>query len=173
MICGIKEKPSIWVLIELMSYGQLCFFIKFYTVRKKYKYRELNLANSLLFDSKNIRDSSAHSRPIIFNVIGPNQFLMSDDKHIKLQLKNYLTQECNINSGVTNIRLRNLKIHDISALIYLHDYYVKGKITRIERKKELMSIAKRCRLKKLYYEKHHEFGEIMYILLKLIKNYRT
>lgn len=168
-----KGKPSIWVLIELMSYGQLCFFIKFYTTRRKYKYRELNLANSLLFDSKNIRDSSAHSRPIIFNVIGPNQFLMSDDKYIKLQLKNYLTQECNINSGITNIRLRNLKIHDISALIYLHDYYVKGKITRIERKRELMSIAKRCRLKKLYYEKHHEFGEIMYILLKLIKNYRT
>ncbi|MEW9699578.1 Abi family protein [Paenibacillus sp. SI8] len=173
LIVKRKNKPSIWVLIELMSYGQLCSFIKFYVQKKKYKYRELSLANSLLFDSKNIRDSSAHSRPIIFNVVGPNQFLISGDKHIKLQVRNYLTQNCNISDSITNNKLRNLKVHDISALLYLHDYYVKGKIPRIERKKELVSLIKRCRLKKYYYEDHQEFGEIMYVLLKLIKNYKV
>lgn len=168
-----KANPSIWVLIELMSYGQLCFFIKFYTENKKYKYRNLSLAYTLLLDSKNIRDSSAHSRPIIFNVIGPNQFLMSQTKHIKLQLKNYLIQQCSINSDAANTRLRNLKIHDICALIYLHDQYVQGSFTRMERKKELISLAKRCRLNKHYYENHQEIGEVLYILLKLIRNYRT
>ncbi|WP_435923173.1 Abi family protein [Paenibacillus sp. DYY-L-2] len=173
LIVKRKNKPSIWVLIELMSYGQLCFFITFYIQNKKYKYKELKLANSLLFDSKNIRDSSAHSRPIIFNIVGPNQFLISDDKHIKLQVRNYLTQTCNISNSITNIRLRNLKVHDISALLYLHDYYVKGRTTRIERKKELLSLIKRCRLKKSYYEEHQEFEEIIYILFKLIRNYKV
>lgn len=173
LIVKRKNKPSIWVLIELMSYGQLCFFIKFYVQKKKYKYKEVKLANSLLFDSKNIRDSSAHSRPIIFNIVGPNQFLISNEKRIKLQVRNYLTQNCNISDSITNNPLRNLKIHDITALLYLHDYYVKGRISRVERKKELVSLIKRCRLKKSYYEEHSEFGEIMYILFKLIRNYKV
>lgn len=78
-----------------------------------------------------------------------------------------------MSDSITKIPLRNLKIHDITALLYLHDYYVKGTISRVERKKELVSLIKRCRLKKSYYEEHSEFGEIMYILFKLIRNYKV
>lgn len=173
LIVKRKDQPSIWVLIELMSYGQLCFFINFYVQKKKYKYKELKLAKSLLFDSKNIRDSSAHSRPILFNIVGPNQFLIPLKEQPKIQVRNYLTQNCNIKDTIINIRIRNLKIHDISALLYLHDYYVKGKITRIERKKELVNLIKRCRFKKSNYDKKQEFGEILYILIKIIRNYKV
>lgn len=166
-----KDRPSIWVLIELMSYGQLSFFIKFFVESKKFKYRELSLAKSLLLDSKNIRDSAAHSRPILFNIVGPNEFLILRDKRPKLQVRNYLTQKCKLNDALVDVKIRNLKIHDISALLYLHDYYVNGKITRVERKKELVSLLKRCRRKKYYYDNQSEFGEVFYILLKIIKNY--
>lgn len=165
-----KNKPSIWVLIELMSYGQLFYFIDFYVNKKKYKYGELNLAKSLLLDSKNIRNSSAHSRPILFNIIGPNQFLIEKKEQPKLKVRDYL-KKCGIPDSIINIRTRNLKIHDISALLYLHDHYVNGKITRIERKKEIVSLLKRCRLKKDFYDKRSEFGEVYYILLRIIKNY--
>lgn len=40
LIVKRKNKPSIWVLIELMSYGQLCFFIKFYVQK-----RNINIKN--------------------------------------------------------------------------------------------------------------------------------
>lgn len=166
-----KSKPSIWVLIELMSYGELGFFINFYVKQKKYKYRELKLANTLMLDSRNIRNSSAHSRPILFNIIGPNQFLIDEKEQPKLRVREYLKQNCGIPDTITNIRSRNLKIHDISALLYLHDHYVRGKITRIERKKEMVNLLKRCRLKKDYYVNHFEFGEVFYILLKIVKNY--
>ncbi|WP_404406443.1 Abi family protein [Jeotgalibacillus malaysiensis] len=171
LISKRKSKPSIWVLIELMSYGQLSFFINFYVQRKKYKYKELNLARSLLLDSKNIRDSAAHSRPIIFNIVGPNEFLLPSDKRPKLQVRNYLTQECNLPDKLVSGKIRNLKIHDVSALLYLHDHYVNGKITRRERKKELVSLMERCRLKKQYYENHSDFSEVYYLILKIIKNY--
>lgn len=168
-----KDKPSIWVIIELMSYGQLYFFIDFYVKNKKYKYKELKLASILLLDSKNIRDSSAHSRPILFNIIGPNQFLIPNKDQPKLKVREYLKQKCRISDPIINIRTRNLKIHDISALLYLHDYYVKGSITRIERKKELVNLFKRCRLKKSNYDKHQEFGEVLYMLIKIIRNYKV
>lgn len=164
-----KSRPSVWVLIELMSYGQLYFFINFYVDSKKYKYRELSLAKSLLLDSKNIRDSAAHSRPILFNIVGPNEFLIPHNKRPKLLVRNYLTQKCKLNDRLVEVKIRNLKIHDISALLYLHDYYVNGKITRVERKKELVSLLKRCRWRKNYYD--NQFGEVLYIFLKIIKNY--
>lgn len=168
-----KDKPSIWVLIELMSYGQLAYFINFYVESKKFKYRELNLAKSLLLDSKNIRDSSAHSRPILFNIVGPNELLILHEKRPKLQVKNYLTQKCNLKDTLVDTKIRNLKIHDISALLYLHDHYVNGKITRIERKKELLNLIKRCRIKQFYYDNQSEFGCVLYMFLKIIKNYNV
>lgn len=168
-----KDKPSIWVLIELMSYGQLAYFINFYVESKKFKYRELNLAKSLLLDSKNIRDSSAHSRPILFNIVGPNELLIPHEKRPKLQVKNYLTQKCNLKDILVDTKIRNLKIHDISALLYLHDHYVNGKITRIERKKELLNLIKRCRIKQFYYDNQSEFGCVLYMFLKIIKNYNV
>lgn len=166
-----KNKPSIWVLIELMSYGQLSFFINFYVESKKFKYRELSLAKSLLLDSKNIRDSAAHSRPILFNIVGPNEFLIPYNKRPKLQLRNYLTQKCKLNDSLVDVKIRNLKIHDISALLYLHDHYVNGEITRIERKKELLNLLKRCRRKQDYYDNQSEFRNVYYMFLKIIKNY--
>lgn len=166
-----KNKPSIWVLIELMSYGQLSFFINFYVESKKFKYRELSLAKSLLLDSKNIRDSAAHSRPILFNIVGPNEFLIPHNKKPKLQIRNYLTQKCKLDDSVVDVKIRNLKIHDISALLYLHDHYINGEITRIERKKELVNLLKRCRRKQDYYDNQSEFGKVYYMFIKIIKNY--
>lgn len=149
------------------------YFINFYVESKKFKYRELNLAKSLLLDSKNIRDSSAHSRPILFNIVGPNELLIPHEKRPKLQVKNYLTQKCNLKDILVDTKIRNLKIHDISALLYLHDHYVNGKITRIERKKELLNLIKRCRIKQFYYDNQSEFGCVLYMFLKIIKNYNV
>lgn len=167
-----KDKPPIWVIIELMSYGQLYFFIDFYVKKEKYKYKELKLASSLLLDSKNIRDSSAHSRPIIFNIIGPNQFLFPKDKYPKLQVRNYLTQSCDLQDDFIKSKIRNFKIHDICALFYLHDYYVKGTITRKERKNELIKLLTRSRLRRTYYLKHPEFRDVLYIFTRIVRNYR-
>jgi len=173
LISKMKSKISIWVLIELMSYGDLHYFIKFYVTRQKYKYRELNLANNLILYSKNIRDSAAHSRPIIFNIIGPNQFLIPYNKHITIQIKDYLTRKCKIRKTTVINQLRNFKIHDISALLILHNHYVKGLITKTERKKEMIQLIRRCRLRKSQYTAHGDLGEIIHLFLKIIKNYKT
>lgn len=36
--------------------------------------------------------------------------------------------------------MTNIKVHDLCALLYLHDNYVKGSRTRKERKKEMKSV---------------------------------
>ncbi len=59
-----KVNPSIWVLIELMSYGQLASFIKFYVDKKKFWYKSLSTANDFMYLSKNVRDCAAHNRPL-------------------------------------------------------------------------------------------------------------
>ncbi|MRS11355.1 Abi family protein, partial [Bacillus anthracis] len=69
-----QKNPNIWVLIELMSYGQLSSFIKFYVEKGKFGRNDLKHASDVMHFSKNIRDSAAHSRPILLNIVEPGQF---------------------------------------------------------------------------------------------------
>ncbi|MHA5077918.1 Abi family protein [Bacillus anthracis] len=69
-----QKNPNIWVLIELMSYGQLSSFIKFYVEKGKFGRNDLKHASDVMHFSKNIRDSAAHSRPILLNIVEPGHF---------------------------------------------------------------------------------------------------
>lgn len=163
-----NDRPSIWVLIELMSYGSLANFIKFYVEREKFGSTALKDASDFIHFSKNIRDSAAHSRPILFNIIGPEQFRMTSKPKVKI--KNYL-----VNAGlpkpVINNYLMNLKVHDLCCLLFLHDSYVIGTKARRERKKELITLMKRARREKQLYPESKELNEILFILCTLIIQY--
>lgn len=163
-----KDNPSIWVLIEMMSYGQLASFIKFYYDKSKFGSKQLQMAYHYLYFSKNVRDSSAHSRPIILNVIEDAQF--KSGKSPKPQLKSYLLK-ASVPKNIANRYLTNLKVHDLCALLLLHNKYIKGSIARRERKKEIRYILKRARYRKHLYHNIPELGEILLIFNKIIKSY--
>jgi hypothetical protein len=162
------DKPSIWVLIELMSYGSLANFTKFYVGEEKFGYTVLKDANDFIHFSKNIRDSAAHSRPILFNIIGPEQFKMANNPKIKL--KNYL-----VNAGlpkrIVKNYLMNVKVHDLCSLLFLHDSYITGSKTRRERKKELISLLKRSKKEKKLYPTSIELDDVLLIFGTLIMKY--
>lgn len=162
------ERPSIWVLIELMSYGALASFIKFYVDREKFGYKQLKDASDFIHYSKNIRDSAAHSRPILFNIIGPEQFFI---RHPKLKIKNYLI-DLGIPKPQANNNLKNVKTHDLVSILYLHDKYVKGNKARRERKKELISFMKRAKREMEIYsdpELQHFKEVLMIFCITIIK----
>ncbi|MDA1887238.1 MULTISPECIES: Abi family protein [Bacillus cereus group] len=163
-----NNKPSIWVLIELMSYGQVASFIKFYVERKKFGYKELKNASDFMHFSKNIRDSAAHSRPVLLNIIEPLQF--TGRPYPKQKLKQYLF-DARIPKRLVNTYLTNVKTHDLCTLLYLHDNYVKGSRAREERKKELINLFQRARREKKLYKESQELGEILLILGTLIRRY--
>jgi len=163
------NKPSIWVLIELMSYGQLSSFIKFYVDKNKFGYKGLKNASDFIHFSKNIRDSAAHSRPILLNIIEPLQF--EGRPYPKQKIKQYLF-DAGVPKPLANNYLTNVKVHDLCSLLYLHDKYIKGTRARKERKKELHTLFKRARRDKRLHPDSIELGKVLIIFGKLINHYK-
>lgn len=163
-----SSRPSIWVLIEMMSYGDLVKFIRFYTNSSKFGSKDLKVANQFLIMSKRIRDASAHSRPIILNIV--NNQNSSKVKTISVNMKNYLRSK-GIPISKINTYLVNLKLHDLCALLYLHDYYIRGGRMREERKKEMKAILRRSIYKNEMYPKESKLGDIFKIFSKIVRNF--
>ena len=166
-----KDRLSIWILLEMMSYGQLSSFIKFYVETKRHKSTQLKQAAQFLHYSKNVRDSAAHSRPILLNITEENQLGgFQDKKPAKLQLKDYLIQS-KVNKKVAARLLTNFKIHDLCSLLYLHDHYITGELARKSRKKEMIRLYKRVLYKKHIYRVEPDFVQISEMFYCLIKKY--
>lgn len=163
------QHPSIWVLIELMSYGALASFIRFYVRKEKFGYKQLKDANDFMHYSKNIRDSAAHSRPIIFNLIGPEQIRIEKPK---LKIRNYLIS-LGVSKDLLDKHLKNVKVHDIISLLYLHYKYIKVGKTRKVRMREMLTFLKRVRRDNHLYcgTEKQEFSEILSIFIIILKNF--
>jgi len=164
-----KDTPSIWVLIEMMSYGQLASFIKFYVDNHKFGSTQLQYAYHYLHFSKHVRDSSAHSRPIILNVIENAQFRQR--KFAKAHIKTFLL-DAGVSKEITFKYLTNLKVHDLCSLLLLHDKYIKGSIARRERKREMRALLKRTRKRISYYPNNPQLTDVVHIFFKIIRNYK-
>lgn len=167
-----KDRLSVWILLEMMSYGQLASFIKFYVETNRHKSTQLKKASQFLHFSKNARDSAAHSRPILLNITEDNQLGgYKEDKQAKIQLKDFLIQS-GVNKRTAARLLTNFKIHDLCTLLFLHNNYIKGTLARKSRKKEMVRIYKRSLYKKHIYSTDLNFDEITNLFYCLIKNYR-
>ncbi|MGE7939885.1 Abi family protein [Bacillus paramycoides] len=163
-----KDNPTIWVLIELMSYGQLVNFVKFYISKGKFKSKELGTAKEVMHFSKNVRDAAAHSRPLLLNVVESRQF--NERKNPNPNLKRYM-----YNSGLPNEIIKpyttNVKVHDLCALLFLHSTYVKGIGTRKERKNEMKTVFLRAIREKHLYKENKELAQVILIFGHLIRKY--
>ncbi|WP_281731201.1 Abi family protein [Listeria innocua] len=159
-----KNNPPIWVLIELMSFGELIRFVEFYYDSNKYNKKLFTSAFILLKYTKNLRDSAAHSRPLLLDVVLQNQISPTQSA----------TQYAE-NAGVGKLERRKLvsnkKIHDFICMLILHDKYIKSDAMKSDRKKELTNIIKRCTKRSHYYKEQADLIKVHYILSKILANY--
>lgn len=168
----------IWKLIEMMSYGQLSSFIKFYVEKGKYKSKQFVIANKFLHYSKNVRDSAAHSRPLLLNIVEVDQFKkIYTDHHKKKsqaqpELKRYVETSL-LKRKRSSELITNFRIHDLCCLIYLHDEYVKGKFVRKARKRELFNVYKRALYKRNLYQEINQFDDILKLFYGIIRKYKS
>src|SRR5690606_18059336 len=131
--------------------------------KQKFNYKPLKNASEFLHFSKNIRDSAAHSRPILLDIVQSKEIF-----HPKQRIRNYL-YDTGIPKPIANKYLTYVKVHDLCSLMYLHDNYIKGIRARRERKKELVTLFKRAKKKKELYPDTTELGEILLVLGTLVK----
>lgn len=117
----------IWTFVEVISFGTLVKFIKFYV--ENY---ENNFANcDILFRVRDIRNASAHSNCLIHNLPDKREYYLDDIyKFLKDNLDEY-------NGIFIKRKLRNLFIHDFICLLYAFKLNVKSDEIKINRFKEI------------------------------------
>lgn len=67
---------SLWVLLELMSFGELSKFLEFYYERTKIQKKRFVYPSRLIRYAKNVRNAAAHNNPIILNFSGMKTSLL-------------------------------------------------------------------------------------------------
>lgn len=143
-----KYHPNypIWVLMELLSFGDVCKLIEFYN--REYPKR-LPFNVKLLFPIRDLRNACAHSNCLIYNVredygSKPNAIVLKEVQTIKY-----------VGKRIINSKLKNKPIHDFICLLYTYPLIVQNKKLTMLRRYELNQLIKKYMLIHAnYYEKN-------------------
>lgn len=160
----IKDKysncTSVWVLLELMSFGELARFLEFYYERATLLKKKFAYPAKLIRYAKNVRNAAAHNNPIIVNLKGdkvsPDQKIMQESGKMGLDSDVY----------------RNRRINDILCLFFLHDMYCSQGVKE-HLLDELDIFKKRCLKHSQYYQSNSHLLEIYKGLILLIDYYKN
>lgn len=117
----------IWTFVEVISFGTLVKFIKFYVENYEDNFADCDI----LFRVRDIRNASAHSNCLIHNLPDKRGYYLDD---IYKFLKNNLDE---YNGVFIKRKLRNLFIHDFICLLYAFNLYVKSDEIKTHRFKEI------------------------------------
>ncbi|WP_171845038.1 Abi family protein [Enterococcus mundtii] len=164
---------SIWVLLEIMTLGNLQRFIEFYFEKKYFGYQKLKTANQLLKYVTNVRNAAAHSRPLIYNIVEPFQYGKKNqikNKRASIQLTQF-AEKSGVDSELSNRVLTNRKMNDIVTTLYLHDKYVTTAKLKQKASKDLQELVKRIRANREIYRKNDDLLETFKFFKKIVTRY--
>ena len=166
----IKKYSSnypVWVLCELISFGDLCklcnCYDKLYPKRLKFK-------PALLFPVRDIRNASAHNNCLIHNLraenVKPNNEITNIAASASKEFKNFT-----VSKTMRLKLLRNKPIHDFIALIYMYKQIVKSENTQKRQFKKIdilfnWTIKRRC----LYFSKNPALTNPYLFIKEFIEN---
>lgn len=159
-----RINPAIWVIIELMSYGELIRFIEFYYTNKEYQKKKLDSAFRLLKYTRNFRNAAAHNRPVIWNITKTDQFSPNE-------LVTNFASKANIEKATRKHHFSNMKIHDFTCILILHMRYVSNSEMKADRKMEMKKLVARCKKRQEYYQSCPELSTIFKSFRKLVDCY--
>lgn len=141
-----KNDIPIWVLIEVMDFGNLCYLVEMYC--DKYpSNKRLKKAKQLGKYARHIRNACAHSNVILVDVL---EQTLSPSSSITS-----LASMLNISRDIIKYR----KIHDIFSLVVLHREYCSKALGK-QRFKEFIKIAKRTKKHEDYYKQNTKIIEM-------------
>jgi|GEM_PF-1647147 len=162
-----NRKPSIWVLIELMSLGELASFLRYYVDNELYDSKKLKDGKHLISQLCNIRNAYAHIRPLIYNITNSNEIELVATKVWKY------AEHCGVEKRRAMRLLTNRKINDIVVTIQLHDIYVKTEKMKIARKNELIKWLHRTEEARDIFKNSIDFINIYEFFQQIIQGYGT
>lgn len=158
LINKYKNNLAIWNYLEIMTFGELIEFYKFYF----YKYDE-NLYNKFgfIFCVKQLRNASAHSNCLLCNMRNKN---ITTNR----ELKNYLNKHKEFINVDLSKKLSVAILHDFAALLYSFNYFVKSEAMIKHTYNDLVCLMTRVSKNKIFFKQHAELLSNLNFLEKTV-----
>lgn len=156
--------PPIWVLFEVMMFGNFVKFVEYYYKRKNEpaSYKEIQ---QVLKYVKNIRNTAAHNSPILMDITSINQI----KKHkIVKPITEFTKQIEGLSPSSRKKRLSNRKIHDLTALIYVHYTFIGSEGIKKARYGDLKQLLDRSKKEVNAYDKQDGLIAVYKYFAKLV-----
>ncbi len=156
--------PPIWVLFEVMTFGNFVSFVEFYYGRKRKPapYKEIQ---QVLKYVKNVRNIAAHNSPILMDITSINQI----EKHkIVKPITEFTKQIEGLSPSSRKKRLSNRKIHDLTALIYVHYTFIGSEGIKKARYSDLKQLLDRAKKEASAYDKQDGLIAVYKYFAKLV-----
>lgn len=133
--------PPIWVLFEVMTFGAFVKFVEYYYIRKNKpsRYKDIQI---VLRYVKNIRNTAAHNSPLLMDISLTGQI---EPKKIVKPITEFTKKIEGLSRNSKTKRLSNRKVHDLTALIYVHHTYIDSSGIKEARYNELKQLLKRAK----------------------------
>lgn len=157
----------VWVLLELISFGDLCNLYRTYT--ELYPKRKLP-KHSLLNPIRNLRNAAAHSNCLIYKLkVSANRKTRPQKRNIN-DISNIVAQISTISRSSRKNYLQIIPIHDFAVLLYWYHRFVKSEGLQKKRRKELYHLFYRRMPEHHEYFSQNNYIRHAYIFtLKLVK----
>lgn len=157
-----KDAPSVWVLVEVMNFGEFLRLFEFYF--RKYPTAEFDskAMSGILNAVKRVRNCCAHNNAFLF-YLSRNEIT-----HINTYISKYSE-----NAGVGKAFYSCTKVHDVIAVIFSHDFFVKGLGSRKHRQLDLMNLAERSLDRFAYLENDNDIIYFFKALKLILLNYEV
>lgn len=155
----LKYSPNypVWVLLELISFGDLVKF--YYLYQKTYKNRLED--GDLLYCVRNLRNAAAHSNCLINNL---------KKGRCKYPQKIYkeVAKINNIGKSLRVSKMSNRTICDFISLLYIYDKFVKSKESKRKRYLEISDLFNNRMLRHKEYFEKNEAIKSAYKFVKIV-----
>ncbi|MDO4281094.1 MAG: Abi family protein [Peptococcaceae bacterium] len=140
-----KDNLPIWVLVELISFGNLIRLYKF--CGERYHIRESKYIFYELLHSKEVRNASAHNICILND-------LKEDSSVHRIQNKNVinsLSEIPDLSKNFRHARMRNARVNELVTLLHLHKMMVKSTNMNQRASRQLKALVNRFYQHEEYY----------------------
>lgn len=150
---------SVWVLFELLSFGEFGHFLEFYYNRVTLNKSRYAVAAQLFRYAKNVRNAAAHNNPLIINLTKGDTVKVPNE----------------ISKLARSIKLENKfsnkqRMIDILSLLHLHSLFCSRGI-KDKFYEELRTFYTRCLRNKNYYQGDSLTGEYFNAFSKILAYY--
>lgn len=170
LINAHKNRMPIWVVVETISFGDLCLLYKFMVDNEYFGDKtkaEIRDSVSILYSVHNIRNAAAHNHCLLKDLRYSDN--VSDVVHM---ISKYVSEVAGISQSQRKKALKTKFYYDFTCLLYSIDYFMKSNKMKTKAKKNLDEFARVTAIRhKEYFKNCNTIKNAYSFFTKILDNY--